>query len=59
MGKNDPYLSCNHFFDSINYQLNEFAPFKKVTKEEYNLMLHHVHLVYIVKQQMLKNFVFK
>ena len=36
---NNPNLSCNNFFNSITYQLDEFAPFKKVTKKEYNLML--------------------
>ncbi len=36
---NDPNLSCNNFFNTITYQLDEFAPFKKVTKKEYNLML--------------------
>ena len=35
---NDPNLSCNNFFNSITYQLDEFAPFKKVTKNEYKLM---------------------
>ena len=29
---NNPNLSCNNFFNSIIYQLDEFAPFKKVIK---------------------------
>ena len=36
---NDPNFSCNNFFNCITYQLDEFAPFKKVTKKEYNLIL--------------------
>ena len=36
---NDPNLSCNNFFNSITYLLDEFAPYKKVTKNEYKLML--------------------
>ena len=39
LGKGDPNYSFNNFFNSITYQLDEFAPFKKVTKKEYNLML--------------------
>ena len=39
INKNDPNLSCNKFFNSIIYQLDESAPFKKVTKKEYKLML--------------------
>ena len=38
--KNDPNFSCNNFFNSITYQLDEFAPFKKVTRKEYNLILN-------------------
>jgi hypothetical protein len=37
--KKDPNLSCNNIFNSITYQLDEFAPFKKVIKNEYKLML--------------------
>ena len=37
--KNDSNLFCNNFFNSITYQLDEFAPFKKVTRKEYNLIL--------------------
>ena len=36
---NDPYLSCNNYFNSITYLLDEFAPFRKVTRKEYKLML--------------------
>ena len=36
--KNDPNISWNNFFNSMTYQLDEYAPFKKVTKKEYNLM---------------------
>ena len=39
LGDDDPNLSRNNFFNSFTYQLDEFAPFKKVTKKEYNLML--------------------
>ena len=28
---NDPNLSCNNYFNSITYLLDEFAPFRKVT----------------------------
>ena len=39
LNANDPNLSCNNFFNRISYLLDEFAPFKKVTKNEYKLML--------------------
>ena len=39
MNENNPNLSWNNFFNNLTYQLDEFAPFKKVTKKEYNLML--------------------
>ena len=32
MGNDNPNLSCNNFFNSIIYQLDEFAPFRKVNK---------------------------
>ena len=37
--KKDPNQSCINFFNSITYLLDELAPFKKVTKNEYKLML--------------------
>ena len=39
LSRNDPNLSFNNFFNSITYQLDGFAPFKRVTKKEYHLML--------------------
>ena len=36
---NDPNLSCNNYFNRIAYLLDEFAPFRKVTRNEYKLML--------------------
>ena len=36
--ENDPNISWNNFFNNLTYQLDEYAPFKKVTKKEYNLM---------------------
>ena len=36
--ENDPNISWNNYFNSLTYQLDEYAPFKKVTKKEYNLM---------------------
>ena len=36
---NDPNISCNNYFNSITYLLDEFAPFRKVTRKEYKLML--------------------
>ena len=35
--KRDPDLSFKAFFNEISYQLDEFAPYKKVTKKEYKL----------------------
>ena len=35
----DPNLSCPNFFNTVTYLLDEAAPFKKVTKNEYKLML--------------------
>ena len=39
LNANDPNSSCYNFFNTITYLLDEFAPFKKVTKNEYKLML--------------------
>ena len=39
LGPNDPNLSCNKYFNSITYLLNEFAPFRKVARNKYKLML--------------------
>ena len=36
---NDPDLSCRNFLNTFNFYLDEFAPYKKVTKNEYKLML--------------------
>ena len=35
----DPNLSCSNFFNNITYLLDEFAPYRKVSKKEYQLML--------------------
>ena len=32
LNKKDPNLSCNNFFNSVTYLLDEFAPFKKSLK---------------------------
>ena len=37
--KNDPEFSCKNLFDTFNFQLDEFAPYKKVKRNEYKLML--------------------
>ena len=37
--KHDPNLSCKSFYDTINFHLDEMAPYKKVTRKEYKLML--------------------
>ena len=37
--KNDPDLSCRNFLNTFNFHLDEFAPYKKVTNNEYKLML--------------------
>ena len=39
LNANDPNLYCNNVFNTITYLLDEFAPFKKVTRKEYKLML--------------------
>ena len=39
LNKHDPNFSCRIFFNSFIYQLDEFAPFRKVTKKEYELMM--------------------
>ena len=39
LNKLDPNFSCSNFFNNIIYHLDEFAPFKKVTRKEYELML--------------------
>ena len=37
LAKHDPNLSCKSFYDTIH--LDEMAPYKKVTRKEYKLML--------------------
>ena len=37
--KNDPDFSCKSFYDNINFHLDEMAPYKKMTRKEYKLML--------------------
>ena len=37
--KKDPNSSCQNFFNGITYLLDEFAPYRKVTRNEYKLML--------------------
>ena len=39
LAKHDPNLSCKNFYDTINFHLDEMAPYKKVTRKEYKLML--------------------
>ena len=39
LGSNETNLSCNNYFNSITYLLDEFAPFRKVSRKEYKLML--------------------
>ena len=34
----DPNYSFSNFFDTVNFYLDEFAPYKKVTHNEYKLM---------------------
>ena len=35
---NDPNISCKRFIDTINYHLDEFAPYRKLTKKECELI---------------------
>ena len=37
--KKDPDFSLKAFYDTFTYHLDEFAPYKKVTKKEYKLMM--------------------
>ena len=37
--KNNSNISCNNIFNTFFYHLDEFAPYRKVTKNEYKLML--------------------
>ena len=39
LNKKDPTLSCSKFYETITYHLDEYAPLKKVTKNEFKLML--------------------
>ena len=39
LDKNNSNNSCNNFFNTFFYHLDEFAPYRKVTKKEYKLML--------------------
>ena len=36
---NDPDFSCKNFLDTFNFFLDEFAPYKKITRNDYKLML--------------------
>jgi hypothetical protein len=35
---NDTNLTCQNFFNTFFYHLDEFAPYRKVTKKEFKLM---------------------
>ena len=35
----NPNVSVKNFFDTLNYHLDEMAPFEKVTQKQYSLML--------------------
>ena len=35
---NDPNVSCNNFINTINYHLDEYAPYRKQTKKECELL---------------------
>ena len=37
LGFNDPNISIENFYNNINYILDEFAPFKKLNKNDKNL----------------------
>ena len=37
--KKESELSYRNFYDTFTYSLDEFAPYRKVTKKEYKLML--------------------
>ena len=37
LGKNDPNISIENLYSHVNYILDEFAPYKKVSKREYKL----------------------
>ena len=39
LAKHDPNLSCKSFYATINFHLDEMAPYKKVRRKEYKLML--------------------
>ena len=38
LAKKDPHMACKRFYDTINYQLDEYAPLRKITRKEYELM---------------------
>ena len=38
LGINDPQKSFKQFYDTFSYHLDEFAPYRKVTKNEFKLM---------------------
>ena len=38
MQSKDPSFACKSFLDTINYYLDEYAPLKKITRKELNLM---------------------
>ena len=35
---NDPNISCTNFINTINYHLDEYAPYRKLTKKECDLL---------------------
>ena len=38
LNKKDPHMACKRFYDTINYYLDEYAPLRKITRKEYDLM---------------------
>lgn len=38
LNQNDPNISCKNFIDTLNHQLDEYAPYRKLTKKEQLLL---------------------
>ena len=40
LNRNDPNLSIDKFYSQVNYLLDEFAPYKRISKRHINLNLN-------------------
>ena len=49
LNQKNPDISCKNFYDTLNFHLDEYAPYRKVTKKELELMQNPgLHLIFYI-----------